>query len=275
MHTFSTEYTTDDTHRDHLAAAPPLLAHVSVGPVIAVDLDDVLSQTNEDLAKWHNETYDTNMDLSLFYYYYYWKNPYWGTPLQTLEKVTRYYAEERIFQTEPIPGARHGLSILRRMGCRLIVVTARSPEFEARSRVWLQQHFPDIFDNIVCTGQFRNAMSKDADVTAKLSKAEVCAELGARVLIDDSAENALQVVKAKHIQQPYVLLFGDYEWNRRVSFPGDNSESMTFEKRFEASGRKEFWKEETLEAHLPEDALLTRVGKWDDVVQWVKYHLRN
>jgi len=41
--------------------------------VIAIDLDDVLSQTNQIVAEWHNSTYGTNMDLSSFYYYYYWK----------------------------------------------------------------------------------------------------------------------------------------------------------------------------------------------------------
>ncbi|KAJ7923074.1 hypothetical protein B0H13DRAFT_1981584 [Mycena leptocephala] len=59
----------------------------SLDPVIAVDLDDVLSQTNRMVAQWHNDKFGTEMDLSQFYYFYYWKNPFWGTPQETYEKV--------------------------------------------------------------------------------------------------------------------------------------------------------------------------------------------
>jgi hypothetical protein len=35
--------------------------------LIAIDMDDVLCQTNASLAGWHNETYGTNMSIDRFY----------------------------------------------------------------------------------------------------------------------------------------------------------------------------------------------------------------
>jgi hypothetical protein len=64
-----------------------------------------------------------------------------------------------------------------------------------------------------------------------------------------------------------VLLFGDYEWNKRTSSPADNRDEMSFKERERLEG-KDFWKGEKLE--VPEGAPLYRVNDWEEVVQWVK-----
>lgn len=99
-----------------------------------------------------------------------------------------------------------------------------------------------------------------------ISPAKVCEDLGARLLIDDSAENALQCATAS--KPTPVLLFGNYEWNQRVSGPGDARDDMTFDVRFKACGGKEFWKEETVP--IPEGAPLERAKDWSEVIRWVR-----
>lgn len=37
------------------------------GPVLAVDLDDVLSETNHSICAWHNQKYGTKMTVDSFY----------------------------------------------------------------------------------------------------------------------------------------------------------------------------------------------------------------
>lgn len=64
-----------------------------------------------------------------------------------------------------------------------------------------------------------------------------------------------------------VLLFGNYEWNKRISRPSDNRDEMSFKEREKVEG-KYFWKNEKLE--VPEGALLYKVKDWGEVVQWVK-----
>ncbi|KAH8835961.1 hypothetical protein DL96DRAFT_1455552 [Flagelloscypha sp. PMI_526] len=240
--------------------------------VIAVDLDDVLCATNDSIARWHNRVYGTNMQIKDFYYYYYWKNPYayWGDIPTTMKKVTDYYTTGAIFRdTHIVPGAREGIQTLRDMNFRLDVVTARTESFAEESWKWLDKHFPNMFNSIICTGQFKDA-HKDGGVGAatKLSKAQVCKDLGAVLLIDDSAENATQCGKDGSFK---VLLFGDYPWNKRLSGPMDSTESQTYDVRLQIEGGREFWKDDEEKLVLPDG--VERVRDWGETVKWVKKNL--
>lgn len=94
----------------------------------------------------------------------------------------------------------------------------------------------------------------------------MCHRLKAKLMIDDSIENALKCI---HADPPVpVLLFGDNEWNQRESKYADISKELSFDQRLEKEGGREFWKEETVE--IPEGAPLTRVKGWDEVVAWVE-----
>ncbi|KAJ7655230.1 hypothetical protein DFH06DRAFT_1201980 [Mycena polygramma] len=233
-----------------LAALSPPSA--SLHPVIAVDLDDVLSQTNRCVAQWHNDKYGTQMDLSHFYYYYYWKNPFWGTVQDTFDKVADSYTTDKIFHALPVPGAREGVQALRDMGYKLVIVTARSPEIAEASYDWVERYFPGLFSNLVFTGQFKDVHKlHHNEVLTNLTKDQVCADLKAQVLIDDSSENAMQCSTASSPTR--VLLFGDYEWNTRISGSGD------------ATAEIEFWKEDTIT--IPEGIPLERVKDWSEVVR--------
>jgi hypothetical protein len=137
---------------------------------------------------------------------------------------------------------------------------------------------------MICTGQFKDAHKTGHEIVTKLNKSQVrtywaptggfterrhnkqvCADLGAKLLIDDSAENALDCATEKPATP--VLLFGDYEWNKRISSPSDNRDEMSFKEREKMEG-KDFWKDEKFE--VPEGAPLYRVKDWREVVLWVK-----
>ncbi|KAJ7275465.1 hypothetical protein B0H12DRAFT_1006202, partial [Mycena haematopus] len=236
-------------------------------PVIAVDLDDVLSQTNLKIAQWHNDKYGTQMGLSTFYYYYYWKNPFWGTLQETIEKVSEFYRTDSIFHATPVPGAREGVQSLKDMGYKLVIVTARTAEVADASWEWVEKYFPGMFTNLVFTGQFKDAHKlHHNEVLTNLTKSGVCADIKAQILIDDSAENAIQCSTA--LPPTRVLLFGDYEWNKRISGPGDGVDEMSFDRRLAAGGGKKFWQEETLV--VPDGVPIERVKDWSEVVRWVK-----
>ncbi|KAJ7693618.1 hypothetical protein B0H17DRAFT_1009900 [Mycena rosella] len=248
-----------------LAALSPPTASLR-HPVIAVDLDDVLSQTNRMIAQWHNDKFGSQMTLEHFYYYYYWKNPYWGTVKETFDKVKDFYSTDAIFQALPVPGAREGVQALRDMGYTLVIVTARMPDVADASWEWVEKYFPGAFAHLVFTGQFKDAHKlHHNEVLTNLTKSQVCADLKAQVLIDDSAENAIQCSTA--VPPTRVLLYGNYQWNKRISGPGDGSDEMTFDRRLAAAGGTEFWKTEEL--IIPEGVPLERVKDWSEVVRWV------
>ncbi|KAJ7124746.1 hypothetical protein C8R43DRAFT_1030621 [Mycena crocata] len=248
-----------------LAALSPPTA--SLDPLIAVDLDDVLSQTNRMVAQWHNDKFGTQMDLSTFYYYYYWKNPLWGTPQETHTKVKEFYSTDAIFQAVPVPGAREGIQALRDIGYKLVIVTARTSDVADATWEWVEKYFPGAFSHLLFTGQFKDAHKlHHNEVLTNLTKSQICADLKAQVLIDDSSENAIECSTASPPTR--VLLFGDYEWNKRMSGPGDGADGMSFDRRLAAGGGREFWKEEALV--IPEGVPIERVKDWSEVVRWVK-----
>ncbi|KAJ3890663.1 hypothetical protein GG344DRAFT_66090 [Lentinula edodes] len=238
----------------HLAQSLDILASISPPtssrPVIAVGC-----QTNAEVARWHNEQYGTNMTLNDFYF-------------------RDFYASMQLYNAAPVTGAREGVKALHDMGFKLIVVTARSSDVKEESWDWINQWFPGegLFDSVICTGQFKDATKDGHEIVTKLSKAQVCADLKARLLIDDSSENALQVSTSSSAATPPtpVLLFGHYEWNKRLSLHSDAVDAMAFNTRLQIEGGREFWKYERFEDHIPEGAPLHRVRDWEEVVQFVK-----
>ncbi|EKM60797.1 uncharacterized protein PHACADRAFT_246940 [Phanerochaete carnosa HHB-10118-sp] len=239
-------------------------------PLIAVDMDDVLSETNQAVADWHNDVYDTNLDLSQFYYYHYWKNPGWGTPDETFRKVEEIYASDCLDKAKATPGAFEALTKLKDWGYRLVVVTARQRRELERSVRWLEKHFPGIFDDMICTGQSQETLADEHEALTKLSKADVCKKLNAKFLIDDSLENALLCVT--HAEPIPVLLFGTSAWNVRVSNYKSVEDGLSFEQRLEKAGGREFWKDDV--AAVPEGLPLTRVEGWEEVILWVEKQRR-
>lgn len=109
-------------------------------------------------------------------------------------------------------------------------------------------------------------------IPKKLTKADVCIRIGAKLLIDDSLENA--VACAEHISPsgdgvvPPVLLFGDYQWNKRLSLPEDEHDDMAYARRVElGNGDTNFLVED---ARLGEEALARANGKHRNFVRRVK-----
>jgi hypothetical protein len=215
------------------------------------------------------------------------QNPFWGTFLTTHEKVREFYASGQMSQAQPVPGAREGVEALRALGYRLIIVTARAKHEHAESWAWVERWFPGCFDNMICTGQFANAGKSALDAVAgseaheiatKLSKAEVCIDIGAKLLIDDSLENALACANYIPLdgvlaEPPPVLLFGSYEWNKRPSSASDEHDGMAYDNRFQREGGT-FLDEDVKRGDEALDLANTRhsvrrVNDWTEVVRHV------
>lgn len=112
------------------------------------------------------------------------------------------YFNEKI---SPIPHALDTLLHLKN-DYELHVVTARQHKIEEATKKWINCHYPDIFTKI----HFGNHFSTEGK---SRSKAEMCTDIGACLLIDDSLVYALQC----HKENIPVLLFGHYAWNKNDS----------------------------------------------------------
>jgi hypothetical protein len=84
-------------------------------------------------------------------------------------------------------------------------VTSRQNTLQEITKQWIDAHFPSVFEGV----HFGNHYASDGSPSR--SKAEICKELGAVALIDDSRHHAVSAAKAG---VPLVILFGDYGWNK-------------------------------------------------------------
>jgi len=70
----------------------------------------------------------------------------------------------------------------------LVVVTSRQMDIQDATHAWLERHYPGLFTTV----RFGHHFAKAGDNRKGATKPEMCAELGAPILIDDSLIYARQ-----------------------------------------------------------------------------------
>lgn len=172
---------------------------------IAVDIDEVLARHNHALAQFHNQRYGTNHTAETY------STDHWGE----VWEVSREEAERRAVEfhntgshgsLEVVSGAQDALAILKR-DYNLVAVTVRRRQIIESTKLWLEQHFPGVFSDIRFVHMWEDENTQ--------SKADICHEIGAEWLIDDSVKHVALMAESG----AKGLLFGDYTWNQSESLP--------------------------------------------------------
>lgn len=91
--------------------------------------------------------------------------------------------------------------------------------------------------------------------------------MNAKLLIDDSAENALACGRDASPPIP-VLLFGEYSWNQRVSKLENPEDHLGYKERLEFEHGEKWWEKEKVDNELT--PIVKRVKDWKEVVEYVK-----
>jgi 5'(3')-deoxyribonucleotidase/dephospho-CoA kinase len=173
---------------------------------IAVDCDDVLVETAPLILDHYNKTYGTQLELKDMYS----KDlKVWGVPdaATAIERVEGYLKTDEYRNAPPLQEAIAATKRLAKY-YELHIVTGRTEFLAVATQAMLDQYFPGVFQSIEFTGFFGD--------TAR-SKAGVCKELGADLLIDDHVHHAMQVAESGID----VLLFGEYPWNQTTELPSN------------------------------------------------------
>lgn len=181
-------------------------------PIIAIDVDDVLAHSTESLRQVVNARTGANLQPEHFqvpgtYWGYYKK--VWEThglaDKVTMEELSPQMAADQS-HVPMYKGADRALKTLAKR-FELVVVTARNPEWEKASHVWLGKHFPGMFSKIIFGG------GKYHDIA--VTKGDLCAEIGAAYLIDDNVEHCISALS----RGVTPILFGQYGWH--IDVPDD------------------------------------------------------
>ena len=175
--------------------------------LIGVDMDDVLFDFLGEFFLWHNEQFGTQFTPDDMIFSKLWE-VWGGSKEEAVERIERFWQETDLLPIEPIAGAKQVLEQLKD-SYRLAVISARFANTVAQSEAWLENYFPNIFEALVL------GISDPMAQERPRSKAEVCAEKGASMLIDDQVVHAIECSRAG-IE---VLLFGDQAHNQSEQLP--------------------------------------------------------
>ena len=174
--------------------------------LIAVDLDDVVHNTVEDILKYHNTTYGTQVTLDQYYGATTRPAETWSAKDDetAIRQVQSYVYTEQYLQSKPDLITKEVLNGLA-LKHRLIIVTGRADFVIEPTKVWIEKNLPNVFADIIHTNFYRSAV--DAKVAKKV---DICRSLGVDVLIDDHLEHVLTTASGGID----CILFGNYVWNQ-------------------------------------------------------------
>jgi len=179
--------------------------------VIAIDCDDVLTDTLPQVTKDFNQTYGTRVGLEHMYLDHNEIAAVFGvkTGQEAIQRFHAIYRRKGYYEAlKPIKGAEDAIRQLAQ-NHELHVVTGRQSFLEDATLYTLDTYFPGMFKSVEHTNYYKD----DNETTAiQRSKAEVCLQIGADILIDDHVVHGEDVLKAGVRE---VILFGDYPWNKR------------------------------------------------------------
>lgn len=174
--------------------------------IIAFDLDDVLVDSTE---FWRQEI---NRRTGLRLEPHHWLEP--GEYSGYYTRLWQKHGIEQVFTIEHIdkqmeadqsalPAIDRAHAVLRHLSSRFdfVAVTARNSNQEPESKKWLEQNYPGLFDAVIFANGSKGLALKN--------KGEICKEIGANWLVDDSPGYCKDALE----QGINAVLFGVYGWH--------------------------------------------------------------
>ncbi len=177
--------------------------------IIAIDIDDVLSDSAEALRQVVNKRLGVNLtpeDYQIHGDYWNHYETVWNRHgLSDRIKLSDIEPMMIVNQSHVLPH-RGAFQTLKDLSKRydLVIVTSRPPSWEPATEQWLNEHFPGIFKTLLFT---RKSVGSE-----HVSKGQICADNSVSWLIDDNVEHAQSAVD-RGID---IVLFGDYGWHHKV-----------------------------------------------------------
>lgn len=172
--------------------------------IIAIDCDDVIVGTAPAILNFYNRTYNTHIALENLYSQ---DLTLWGADDEqtAIDRVDAFLRTDEYQHLAPFEEAVEAIRQISKYH-ELHIVTGRGDFLAEATEDMLNAYFPGVFHSI----EYTNFFGKQSR-----SKAEVCKQLGADLLIDDHLHHAT-VMAETGVE---VYLFGDYPWNRADELP--------------------------------------------------------
>lgn len=171
--------------------------------IIAVDLDEVLSETAHALLRWKkNRINGKRITWNELSSYNLWEIPKLEISRSTSVRIYLWFLIGAGLwnKINPVVWAKTKLKEFKKKWYKLHVVTARHFVFRFATWIWLYKNYKHIFNSVEFANFFTRFSTK---------KSEICKKLWATVIVEDNLDNAIDCAKAWIIV--YLL---DKPWNQ-------------------------------------------------------------
>ncbi len=176
--------------------------------IIALDFDDTMFNFMGALVKHRNELTGSNFSEEDFKTYIF-EDVWGGSFEETIKFLQGFYQTPEFAMLEPLPGMIESLEALSEKN-DFTIITARNSNLEHLTLHLLDEYIPGLIKEVHYTNHYTSDINKQ-----RRTKAEVCKQIGAELIIEDSDVHA-QICAQEGIQ---VILL-DKPWNRK-EFPTD------------------------------------------------------
>ncbi|HSX53197.1 MAG TPA: hypothetical protein VLF90_02400 [Patescibacteria group bacterium] len=173
--------------------------------VIAVDIDDVLSDSATGFIEFSNKRWGTKLHVDDYI-------EDWATMWKVSHKESQKRAQD-MYGPEVVANFKNDESALQvlltlKKNYSLVITTSRSRYVQKDTSDWLARHYKGVFDAIHHAG-FYDTYTPES---TKQTKAELLKSVGADFIIDDHPKHCFAAAEAG-IE---AILFGDYKWSRDI-----------------------------------------------------------
>ncbi|MFA5651783.1 MAG: hypothetical protein WC933_00235 [Candidatus Paceibacterota bacterium] len=173
---------------------------------IGIDLDDTISQSMQQVIRFHNDIHHTNFNVKDIKHFNIWEI-LGQTREDRVKEVHEFHRSDYAKEAKPLPYSQEVLKKLKKNN-ELFIITARAYDIKKETEDWINKHFPNIFSGIYFTSQFAK------DKTQTITKKKVCDDLDIDIFIEDDINNILECIGSN--RKAFLI---DYPWNQTDKLP--------------------------------------------------------
>jgi len=169
---------------------------------IAIDIDEVLAELMPTFLEYYNKAYNTSFTNDHFYTYD-WSKVLGITEEKKCKAHDDFIKLGGYKKLNVIDGSKAVIKKIKRKH-KLVVITGRGMTLKGDTDYWLKRHFPHTFKDIFY-------IRKNPSSPALRSKAEICKQIKADVMIEDDMTYA-----NSFLEQGTKLLLFNHPWNKEA-----------------------------------------------------------
>ena len=149
---------------------------------IALDMDEVLVNLLEPMAKWRGVALPTKPK-----YKYLYREIFNCTEEQSQEILHKFYDSKDFLYLKPINGSQPAMQNYRHVFDKMYIVTGRQDIVRETTELWLDRYFPGVFDDVILTNSFTEH---------EIKKVDICRALNIGLIIDDSIDTCNECIES-------------------------------------------------------------------------------